>query len=230
MTCEQALLLISGHIDHCNTEAEEAQLREHLDGCETCRSLLQAFQETDTGILTLQEAAPETLCDDVMRAIRKEVSGRKRKHRQWGSLAAAAVLVLIVGVGAYAAPSFEKADTSADTVQTVHSTAEETPALSRMRMSDPDLAADQYAAKRSAEPVSPQELADEHGVPVAVVHELYPSMEICEVELLEDGTLLYILPDVDAAGELCRMYPGTLFEPAVLQENPDCSYAVIVPE
>jgi len=230
MTCEEALLLISGHIDHCNTEVEEAQLREHLDGCEACRSLLLAFQEADAGILTLQEPAPETLCDDVMKAVGREVSGRKRKHCQWFGLAAAAVLVLAVGVGAYTAPDVVQSDAAAEMVMQKKSSAEETPAVSSMRMADQNVTADLYAAKRSVEAFSPQALADECGAPVVVVHELYPSMEVCEVELLEDGTLLYILPDAETAGELCESYGGTLYMPTALQEELKCSYAVIVPE
>ena len=51
MQCQQALELLSGHIDNTNTEEQEAMLQEHLSTCEHCRELLKAYEELDQGIL-----------------------------------------------------------------------------------------------------------------------------------------------------------------------------------
>ena len=55
MTCEDALVLLSGHLDGENSEEEEAQLSTHLRQCPACRELLAAFQAADQGILSLEE-------------------------------------------------------------------------------------------------------------------------------------------------------------------------------
>lgn len=60
MTCEDALVLLSGHLDGENSEEEEAQLSTHLRQCPACRELLAAFQAADQGILSLEEEPPQT--------------------------------------------------------------------------------------------------------------------------------------------------------------------------
>ena len=43
MTCEDALILLSGHLDGVNTQEEETELFAHLQSCAGCRDLLAAF-------------------------------------------------------------------------------------------------------------------------------------------------------------------------------------------
>ena len=65
MTCEDALVLLSGHLDGENSEEEEAQLSAHLRQCPACRELLAAFQAADQGILSPGGgAAPDTAARD----------------------------------------------------------------------------------------------------------------------------------------------------------------------
>ena len=55
MNCEEALVLISGHLDHENTAEEEAQLQRHLEACAACRSLLDTLREMENGFPTMEE-------------------------------------------------------------------------------------------------------------------------------------------------------------------------------
>ena len=61
MKCEDALLLISGHVDQANTPEEEACLLVHLERCPACKRVLQAFEEMDAGLAALQEEPPAAL-------------------------------------------------------------------------------------------------------------------------------------------------------------------------
>lgn len=220
MTCEEALILISGQLDGQNTEEETAQLREHLEVCSSCRDLLATLEEIDSGVLSLEEAAPEDLCANVMDAICREVPRKRNRHSRWTAVVVAAALVLVVGAGTLRRP-VQKDSAQMQTVETYAMLADAgvgAPAAKSFR-----------AVSRSASVVcDPQKIADAKGAPVAVVPELYYEMETCELEQLEDGNLLYILPGVDAAAQLCREYAGELYEPVQSMEG-SVSYAVILP-
>ena len=71
MTCDEALELISGHIDQENTPEEEALLQAHLQTCAQCREVLQAFIDMEGGISCLEEP-PADLRERVMEAIHAE--------------------------------------------------------------------------------------------------------------------------------------------------------------
>jgi len=219
MTCEEALILISGQLDERNTEEEAAQLRKHLEHCESCRNLMDAFIAVDAGILSLEEDAPDDLCANVMEAVRQELPGKKVRTR-WAGLAVAAALILAVGVGGLGLQNGK------DTAQP------ETAAYSLLADAAEDAAAPSLYAARSystaAVLLDPQALADEKGAPVAVVPELYYELETCELETLETGDLLYVLPDADAAAQLCRDHEGQLYEPS-RSGSASVSYAVIMP-
>lgn len=111
MTCEEALELISGHLDGENTEQEEAQLQAHLKVCPSCRELMQALSDTDQTLRNLETEPPAHFCEDVMAAVRAEKAPvRKKKHHVWPVLAAAALL-LVIGVSAL--PGFQAQDQTA---------------------------------------------------------------------------------------------------------------------
>lgn len=232
MTCEEALLLISGQIDEANTEEEAAQLREHLENCQECRELLETFQKINADILELKEEAPDDLCAGVMAAVRKETRVKRRKHRAWMNVAAA-VFVTVVGVSVIAAPFVVKEEAPAAETMSMRSVTDAVNAQKAATASLPvegSRAISSYActADAAGEILSPQELADQRGVPVAVVPELYSELETCEVEQLEDGTLLYILPDRNAAQELCEEHAGEVFQPEDPVQELDISYAVVL--
>ena len=108
MQCQQALELLSGHIDNTNTEEQEAMLQEHLSTCEHCQELLRAYEELDQGICELEAEPPAALAENVMKAVRQEAQMPGKRKFFFGpgtALAAvAAVLVLALGSGVFQLP------------------------------------------------------------------------------------------------------------------------------
>lgn len=104
MKCEDALLLISGHIDGENTPQEAQLLQEHLADCEACRAVLEAWTEVDMGIASLTEEAPADLCEKVMASI----GAPKKKQRWLPVLAAAAAVALVIGLGSGHMPAMQQ--------------------------------------------------------------------------------------------------------------------------
>ena len=213
MTCEEALILISGHIDQENTEVEEAQLREHLEHCSECQSVLCTFEEIDAGVLSLKEEAPAALCDDVMAAIRMETAGKKHTHRRWSGLAVAAALIAVIGVG---------------TLQKNETVAQDAVVPIAARSMPAEMDSTVVSTLEIDEAVDPQLLAEERQADVAVTEELLPEMEVCSCETLEDGSLLYCLEAADGAVCLSRLYGIALYQP-VAGAASDVSYALLVP-
>lgn len=104
MNCEDALCLISGHIDGQNTAEEEALLQAHLENCASCREILQAYQAVDQGVAALEEEPPQGLAEAVMEQILQHPSQRSHRRRLFlGSgtavAAVAAVLALLLFTG-----------------------------------------------------------------------------------------------------------------------------------
>lgn len=99
MTCQEALELISEHLDKENTPEEEAALQEHLALCPACREVLAAYEEAERGILALEEEPPADFTESVMKRIAAEpVKPQKRRYSfRYGTAAAAAVAVLLLG-------------------------------------------------------------------------------------------------------------------------------------
>ena len=102
MNCDEALILISGHLDGTNTEAEEKSLREHLETCEDCRRLLRQMEENDRLLRESKAEVPADLKDRIM----KEVRGSRKSKKPFyisvaaSGLAVAAMLTLVfVGRG-----------------------------------------------------------------------------------------------------------------------------------
>ena len=104
MNCDQALELLSGHIDQCNTPEEEAQLQAHLASCASCRAVLAAYEELDCGLSALRMEPPASLLQGVMDAVRREEAAKKKIRRfparGVAATAVAAALLLVVGMTA----------------------------------------------------------------------------------------------------------------------------------
>lgn len=208
MKCEDALLLISGHIDQENTPEEEAQLLQHLQHCPECRNVLQSFEEMQSDLLALNEEPPADLRENVMNVIRSDTAVPKKQHRRWVGLAVAAALALVIGAAAL--PKFEPAPAEPDM-----------PMMARsMPVAEETLSAD-------AVQVSPQEIAESRHAAVTVTSELLPEMEVCVCETLETGELLYCLESVSDAENLSEQYDLPLYVPS--QIAAEVSYALLLP-
>lgn len=205
MNCEEALLLISGHLDDMNTPEEEAALQAHLAVCGHCREVLSVFRENDKKIAAAKEPAPKTLCGNVMAQIKGEEK-KKTRHR-WSGLAVAAALVLAIGIAAVRPSVADQVPQMVSEVQTY-----------TMSRSMPNQDGGEVA----------QKIADERSGAVAVVHELYYEIESYPCETLEEGYLLYILPDHDAVVFLSENYGCVIYEPEAECEQ-TAAYALLVP-
>ena len=207
MKCEDALLLISGHIDQENTPEEEAQLLQHLQQCAECRKVLQAFEEMNSSLAALNVEPPADLRRNVMEVIRTETAVPKKHNRRWISLAAAAALAIVIGAAAI--PKFTPAPAEDDE-----------PMMARsVPFTAETLSADFLEQ-------TPQEIADAKQAAVVVVYELYPELEVCECETLENGALLYCLENADSAEVISEQYDLELFLPE--RALADASYALLL--
>ena len=198
MTCEEALVLISGHLDGENTEQEEAQLQAHLEGCPSCREILEALSQIDQKIQNMEAEFPANFCEDVMAAIRAEqVPVRKKKHPIWPVLTTAAA----------AAPD--------EAEPMLARSAEDTMEFAVYDAADEDAENKMAVTMYTAAPTGPdpQVLAEERSADVAVSYELLPELENRDGETLEDGTVLYALDSAGAAAQLSRIYGLALYEP-----------------
>lgn len=209
MRCEDALLLISAHMDGMNSQEEENALRAHLCECEQCRDILGAYEEADADIASLQERAPEDLCGNVMAQIKK--AKQKKKFRPWAATAVAAVLFLAVGVGAVM-EEYDVIDLVED--EAIVDT-EAVPQMASMAESQP-MARSLPAADAQ---VLAQQLADENNAEVVLIHELYYEVESYECTDLEEGYVLYILPDHEAAVLLSDTYGCVIYRPSDTSEH-----------
>lgn len=100
MTCEKAYELMQALIDDQCTAEDQALLRAHLETCEDCRRIFEAYQEIQARMLDLEEEPPEGLARGVMYRIRK--GDKKPRKFSFGAgtiLAAAVLLLLLVGSG-----------------------------------------------------------------------------------------------------------------------------------
>ena len=198
MHCEEALLLISGHLDNENTETEEARLQEHLQGCESCRQILESFRMADSGLLSLTEEAPRDLTHRVMEAIHSETKPQKRKN-PWVTVAAsAAAVALVVGIGWFALPKPAE-DISEDTVAVHYYTAK--------------VVSTQAATFTSATSADGRTLSQEIGAPVVLLDAYVQELDGLGCEFLPDGSRLFTLQTKTAAQELSQAYGGILYLP-----------------
>ena len=208
MDCEEALILLSGYLDQSNTEEEMARLRVHLETCPACREVLHTLQEIDRGIAALEEEPPVDLKEAVMAAIGAETKS-KRTHHRWLPVAAAAALVLVIGIsGMGALPAQKSAEPMAVTADVAP------PAVYARTMDMP--VSEAY--------LDTQSVADRLGAQVVETSELLPEMEVCPCETLEDGSLLYQLDTLKAAEDLSAQYDLVLVIPVEYADS-EVSYA-----
>lgn len=106
MTCENAFELISASLDGELTAAEEAQLRDHLAQCPTCRAL----QEELSGLQSATQAELEAVAPPELKACvlgnlpaQKKPAGKVVYWKRWGAMAAA---VALVALAAWQLPRF----------------------------------------------------------------------------------------------------------------------------
>ena len=203
MNCEEALVLISGHLDHENTVSEETQLQKHLEHCPACRTLLETMQRNDV-LLSRQTQVPSALHSRVMEQIAAEP---KTKRRPWTGLAAAAALALVIGAAAWQNKPVQQ-DAGV-------------PMTARMLPGEAVVSADQTIS------ADPQSLADERCAVIVVTKQLLPEMELCSCETLEDGSLLYVLKDGAAASALSAQYDLALYTPS--EGEAAAAYAWLMP-
>lgn len=157
MTCEEALALLSGHLDGENTQEEEQALLAHLEVCDECCALLSAFEEADAGVLALEAEPPQGLREQIMETVRRESVRPKKRVKPWAvpTVAAAAVVAILLGTGILSQPqlqftadsaanttaSLARAETTMDTAApyAAADTASEAPALEK-EMLEPEMA------------------------------------------------------------------------------------------
>lgn len=199
MKCEDMLELISGRIDGENTPEEDQRLQAHLDTCEDCGNILQAYLEANHGIAPMEEPSADFTAK-VMAAIGKEKAQKKKMATIMPLLATAAALVLVIGMGAVR-PMFVQENTAP---MAARSMATNTVAF--------------------AQPTDAQTIAIERQSNVVVLHEMLSELENCPSEMLADGSLLYELPALETAKELSLAYGLELYT----VEDAVESYALLV--
>ena len=103
---EKMQLLLSGHLDGCNTPEEEQALQAHLAECADCRQALEDYKRYDDILRAARQAAPAGFTAGVMKAVEAEPrrsAPAKRRKLPFGFAtavaAAAAVLLLAVNAG-----------------------------------------------------------------------------------------------------------------------------------
>jgi|GEM_PF-981112 len=122
--------LIMAAVDGEITPGEEAELRAHLESCETCRAFMETMKAV-TGVSARDlPPAPEGFAQGVMEAVRAAAPQKKKnvlKAFPLRPLALAAAAAVVLWVGVRLAPAFApkgtEAPAQAETPQSVFSTA-----------------------------------------------------------------------------------------------------------
>lgn len=212
MTCEEAWILINGHLDQENTPAEEAQLQEHLEHCSQCREWMEVMEGCDEAIRSLEAEPPADLCANVMEAIRQEKPKKRHPWTRWAGGAVAAALLLAVGLSRIPA----KQEQEAPNVMTARAVPE----------------VDGYGAASALDcsGVSEnqiQELADERTAGIVMLQQSVPELMACDREELPNGSVLYALDDETEAQALRDEYQLSWYEP--MNGTPEQYYALLLP-
>jgi len=220
MTCEEALLRISGQLDGELTQEEQAQLQNHLERCPQCWELMQTLLMTDEQLRLADEELPADLHSRIMDAVAKEIPKKKKRRTfRFGTLVAAAAVALLVGIGSLTAPKQQMdvpAEASVMTARTVSSAAQTAVYEKESSMTWEEMAA------------AAQSVADARGAEVALLHQMVPELEDCLCEPQTDGSMLYTLSDAESARSLCQSYSAVLYMPAQPDEAAALSYAMVI--
>lgn len=236
MRCEEALLLISGHLDKENTPREEQELQQHLEQCEECRRILEQFQAADAGLLELESMPPEGFSDRVMESVRKKAAPGRKKGKWIAMGAMAAAVVLVMGIGYYTLPGMSMQDAAfAGGVETMvaRSTAadgfaytmEETVEDAVCEAQEPAAPAEAAsAADEEKYAFDPADLAMELRAPVVVLKDRVPELDGLVPEQLPDGRELYLLSSPEEAARLGKLYSVMVYDPGT---DAEVSFAVV---
>ncbi len=229
-TCEYFEELIGAAADGEITAAEEAELREHLESCEHCRSFFEALRSVSDTDSVLPDT-PVDFTAAVMSRVREAAAPGKAKKKpsvirlitRYGAIAAAAALAIWAGVsfGDKAAPQstdsaapasvyYEEAE--AETGSTLEEAASEEEAVAETTDEEPMLAVGFGASAQSDETAGNGARAVNGGVQVRITK---TAENGSETELTDDGFFAdYLLTGEEAAvleGE--ADYTLTLTEP-----------------
>jgi predicted anti-sigma-YlaC factor YlaD len=101
MECQTVKAQLSAWLDDELSEAAEALLSAHLEGCEACRSEWRQLAALDAALGNLAVPVPTGLAEKVAAKVR-----RPRRRQGWQSVALAACLVLGIALGGTVARSF----------------------------------------------------------------------------------------------------------------------------
>lgn len=88
--------LLSARLDGPLTQEEARQLEDHLAACPRCRQYARDLEETQKALRDWGAEPPPAVTEAILDAVRKEPRPAKRPRRAWMSLAAAAVLALVI--------------------------------------------------------------------------------------------------------------------------------------
>ena len=100
MLCETYIDMMLDSLEGELTLEQETELKEHLNTCESCRSLYETYRNIDAAVFSLEEP-PASLKDSVMEAISRENQSKKQKnlkrYRFTAIAACAAIAILFAG-------------------------------------------------------------------------------------------------------------------------------------
>ena len=224
MTCEEALVLISGKIDGVNTPEENEKLQEHLDGCPACEALQREYWEIEQGIAALRAEVPENFCEKVMERI--EAENKPAKRRLWPTVAMAAAAALVIGLGAGRLPMFGITESAAPQEPRAAAEGMLADKSFSQAVETEEAVEEMLVCDAEASLIVPQFLAEKRGAPVAVACEPMEELESCPREELSDGLLLYTLSDREGAAELSRIYGLEIYLPA--EVTAEVSYVLLI--
>ena len=94
--CEHWEELLSARLDGPLTQEEARQLEDHLAACPRCRQYARELEETQSALRDWGAEPPPAVTEAILDAVRKEPRPAKRPRRACMSLAAAAVLALVI--------------------------------------------------------------------------------------------------------------------------------------
>ncbi len=94
--CEHWEELLSARLDGPLTQEEARQLEDHLAACPRCRQYARELEETQKALQAWAAEPPPAVAKAILDGVRKEPRPARRPRRAWLSLAAAAVLALVI--------------------------------------------------------------------------------------------------------------------------------------
>lgn len=196
MRCEQAMEWMSAKLDGELDPRQDAALSRHLQTCDACRQCWAAYQRIEQEVSSLQAEPPAVLYQDVMERVAQtpQIQPTKQKRFPWGigtAVAAAAVLLLLLGTGSVELPRWSGgADGAARDVAGVETTelydtaagAAEAPAAEE---AEPEEAAVTAAAPEM--PMQPEEAVAEEAaadMPAAMPEETEEAAEAAQPQVV----------------------------------------------